>query len=205
MHNGPKSDPMAPGLSQRGQTAGLAGPIKGNRAANVSLPDLTSLSPAPIPWSALTALAPGRPSQQSAAPHRTVDSAEAPMVHAGCKWLLHGQQAACRPGRSVCTAICKLYMPCWLTRPPSSESSPNRRARSHRLCVTDSSGMGSLYVKRCCCGRRKARTSEQGRACMRGPRASDIAPGFQPLRDPPAFLRPQPGHSWHTQGGRQSP
>ncbi len=37
------------------------------------------------------------------------------------------------------------------TMPPSSSSSPNLSARSQRDCVRDSTGMGSLYVKRCCC------------------------------------------------------
>lgn len=39
-----------------------------------------------------------------------------------------------------------------LTMPASSESSPKRSARSHSDWVQDSTGMGSLYVKRCCCG-----------------------------------------------------
>ena len=46
--------------------------------------------------------------------------------------------------------------------PPSSSSSPNWRARSQSDCVHDSTGIGSLYVNRCCCAQehnRRVRTS----------------------------------------------
>lgn len=33
----------------------------------------------------------------------------------------------------------------------SSPSSPNRSAKSHSDCVQDSTGISSLYVKRCIC------------------------------------------------------
>jgi hypothetical protein len=48
-----------------------------------------------------------------------------------------------------------LLQPSPLTMPASSPSSPKRSARSHSDCVHDSTGIGSLYVKRCCCSSRR--------------------------------------------------
>lgn len=56
------------------------------------------------------------------------------------------------PSNQACYALqCPFsYASAPLTIASSSSPSPNRRARSHSDCVVDSTGMGSLYVKRCC-------------------------------------------------------
>lgn len=67
----------------------------------------------------------------------------------GCKQAWQKSQALVQ---AHAQAQCKLQILA-PTMPPSSESSPNRRARSHSDCVADSTGIGSLYVNRCCCER----------------------------------------------------
>lgn len=76
------------------------------------------------------------------------------------------------PSQSV--AVIWPRMPACLTM-LSSESSPNRRARSQSDCVMDSTGIASLYVKRCCCADSANKYTRVSKHCSGSLRVSQHA------------------------------